>query len=199
MHCNLAYSSVLESNPTAASLAITRSILMVAPTELYKDANDSLNNVFLQFSSVQSFRRVWLWDPMDCSTPGLPVITNSRSLLKCMSTESVMPSNHLILCHPLLLPSIFPSIGVFSNESTLCMRWPKYWSFSFSIRPSNEYLGKVNVLEALGEARWEVRRVAFRQQWSRSHLIGYLQYFCYPSSIPCQVGLTFWFQIQTLA
>ena len=156
MHCNLA-SNVLESKPTAASLAITHSILMVAPAELYKGANDSLNNVFLQFSSVQSFRRVWLWDPMDCSTPGLPVITSSRSLLKCMSTESVMPSNHLILCHPLLLlPSIFPSIGVFSNESVLLIRWPKYWSFSFSIRPSNEYLGKVNVLEPLekpGE-RW---------------------------------------------
>ena len=133
---------------------------------------------------------------MDCSTPGLPVITNSRSLLKCMSAESVMPSNHLILCHPLLLlPSIFPSIGVFSNESVIPVRWPKYWSFSFSIRPSNEYLGKVNVLEALGEARWEVKRVTFRQQWSRSHLIGYSQYFCHPSSIPCQVGLTFWFQI----
>ena len=67
-------------------------------------------------------------------------ITNSWSLLKLMSTESVMPSNHLILCRPLLLlPSIFPSIRVFSNESVLCIRWPKYWSFSFNISPSNEY------------------------------------------------------------
>ena len=67
-------------------------------------------------------------------------ITNSRSLLKLMSIESVMPSNHLILCHPLLLPpSVFPSIRVFSNESVLCIRWPKYWSFNFSISPSNEY------------------------------------------------------------
>ena len=67
-------------------------------------------------------------------------ITISRSLLKFMSFESVMPSNHLILCHPLLLlPSIFPSIRVFSNESALCIRWPKYWSFSFSISPFNEY------------------------------------------------------------
>ena len=66
--------------------------------------------------------------------------TVSRSLLKLMSIKLVMPSNHLILCHPLLLlPSIFPSIGVFSNESVLCIRWPKYWSFSFSINPSNEY------------------------------------------------------------
>ena len=69
-------------------------------------------------------------------------ITNSQSLLKCISIESVMPSNHLILCCPLLLlPSIFPSIRVFSNESTLHIRWPKHWSFSFNISHSNEYLG----------------------------------------------------------
>ena len=66
-------------------------------------------------------------------------IINSRSLFKLMSIELVMPSNHLILCHPLLLPSIFPSMGVFSNESVLHIRWPKYWSFSFSFNPSNEY------------------------------------------------------------
>ena len=72
-------------------------------------------------------------------------ITNSRSLLKLMSIESVMPSNHLILYHPLLfLPSIFPNIRVFSNESALCMRWPKYWSFSFSISPSNEHPGLIS-------------------------------------------------------
>ena len=72
-------------------------------------------------------------------------ITNSRSLLKLMSIESVMPSNHLILCHfLLLLPSIFPSIRVFSNQSALHIRWPKYWSFSFSISPSNEYLGLIS-------------------------------------------------------
>ena len=82
---------------------------------------------------------------MDCSTAGLPVITNSRSLLKLLSIESVMPSNHLILCHPLLLlPSIFPSIKVFTNESVLHIRWPKYWSFSFSISPSNEYSGLIS-------------------------------------------------------
>ena len=67
-------------------------------------------------------------------------ITNSKNLLKLMSIQSVMPSNHLILCHPLLLPSIFPSIRVFSNESALPIRWSKYWGFSFSISPSNEYL-----------------------------------------------------------
>ena len=78
---------------------------------------------------------------MDCSMPGLP-ITNSRSLLKLVPIESVMSSKHLILCRPLLqLPSIFPSIRVFSNESALHIRWPKYWSFSFNISPSNEYSG----------------------------------------------------------
>ena len=72
-------------------------------------------------------------------------ITNSRSLLKLMSIESVMPCNHLILCHPLLLlPSIFPSIRVFSNESALPIRWPKYWSFSFNISPSNEHPGLIS-------------------------------------------------------
>ena len=72
-------------------------------------------------------------------------ITNSQSLLKLMSIESVMPSNHLVLCHPLLLlPSIFPSIRVFSNELALRIRWPKYWSFSFSISPSNEYSGLIS-------------------------------------------------------
>ena len=78
-----------------------------------------------------------LCDPMDRSMPGF--ITISLSFLKLMSIESVMPSNLLILCHPLLLPSIFPSIRVFSNESTLHIKWPKYWSFSFSTSPSNEY------------------------------------------------------------
>ena len=81
-----------------------------------------------------------LCDPIDCSTPGFPVHDQLWSLLKFMSFESVMPSNHLIPCHPLLLlPSIFPSIRVFSNESILRIRWPKYCSFSFSISPSNEY------------------------------------------------------------
>ena len=73
--------------------------------------------------------------------------TNSQSLLKLMSFELVMPSNHLILCRPLLLlPSIFPSIRVFSTESTLCMRWPKFWSFSFSISPSNTYVGLISFM-----------------------------------------------------
>ena len=81
--------------------------------------------------------------PTDCSTQSITLfITSSRSLLKFMSIESVIPSNHLILCHPLLLlPSIFPSIRVFSDESVLLIRWPKNWSFNFSISPSNEYSG----------------------------------------------------------
>ena len=82
---------------------------------------------------------------MDCSTLGFPFITYPWSLLTFMSIESVMPSNHLILCWPLLLlPSIFPSIRVFSNESLLHIRWPKYWSFSFNISPSNEYSGLIS-------------------------------------------------------
>jgi len=80
-----------------------------------------------------------LYNPMNHSTPGLPVHHQLRSPPKPMSIESVMPSNHLILCHPLLLSSIFPTIRVFSNESALCIRWPKYWSFSFNISPSNEF------------------------------------------------------------
>ena len=80
---------------------------------------------------------------MDCSTPGLPVLHQSQNLLKLMSIESVMPSNQLVLC-PLLLPSIFPSIRVFSNEPALSIRWPKYWSFSFSLCPSNEYSGLIS-------------------------------------------------------
>ena len=93
-----------------------------------------------QFTSVQSLSRVWLFvTPWTAARQASLSITNSQSLLKIMSIESVMPSNHLNLCHPLLLPSIFPSIRVFSNESALCIRWPKYWNFSFNISPSNEH------------------------------------------------------------
>ena len=97
-------------------------------------------------SSVQSLGRVWLFvTPWTAARQASPSITNSWSLLKLMSIKSVMPSNHLILCHPLLLPpSIFPSIRVFSNESVPRIRWPKYWSFSFSISPSNEYSGLIS-------------------------------------------------------
>ena len=97
-----------------------------------------------QFSSIAQSCPT-LCDAKDCSMPGFPVLHHLPNLLKLMSVESVMPSNHLILYHPLLLlPSIFPSIRVFSKESIVCIRWPKYWSFSFSIRPSNEYSGLIS-------------------------------------------------------
>ena len=100
----------------------------------------------VQFNSVQSFSHVWLFaTPWTVACQASLSITNSWRLLKLMSIESVMPSNHLILCHfLLLLPSIFPSIKVFSNELAVCIRWPKYWSFSFSISPSNEYSGLIS-------------------------------------------------------
>ena len=98
------------------------------------------------FSSIQSHSHVRLfvtWWMAICQAS--LSITNPQSLLQLMSTDSVMPSNHFILCCPLLLlPSIFPSIRVFSNESLLCIRWPKYWSFSFSISPANEYSGLIS-------------------------------------------------------
>ena len=97
-------------------------------------------------SSVQLLSRVWLFaTPWTAALQASLSITNTWSLLKLMSIESVTPSNHLILCRPLLLPpSVFPSIRVFSNESVLCIRWPKYWSFSFSISLSNEYSGLIS-------------------------------------------------------
>ena len=101
---------------------------------------------YIHFSSVQTLSHVWL-----CATPWTRArqaslsITNSQSSPKLMSIDSVMPSNHFILCYPiLLLPSIFPSIRVFSNESAFHIRWPKYWSFSFSISPSKEYPGLIS-------------------------------------------------------
>jgi len=99
-----------------------------------------------QFSSVQLLSCVRLFaTPWTAAHQASLSITNSRSLLKLMSHESVMPSNYLILCHPLLLlPSIFPSIRIFSNESVLHIRWPKYWNFSFNISPSNEYSGLIS-------------------------------------------------------
>ena len=100
----------------------------------------------LQFSSVQSLRRVRLFaTPWTAACQASLSITNTLSLLKLMSILSVIPSNHLILCHSLLFPpSSFPSIRVFSSESVLCNRWPNYWSFSFSISPSNEYSGLIS-------------------------------------------------------
>ena len=108
--------------------------------------NHCLFSVNSWFCSVQSLCPVQLFaNPWTAACQASLSITNSRNLPKLMSIESVTPSNHLILCHPLLLPpSIFPSIRVFSNESAFHMRWPKYWSFSFNISPSNEYSGLIS-------------------------------------------------------
>ena len=118
-------------------MSFTHFPLMLISSTLIK------TNIILQFSSVQSLSRVQLFATAWIAARQASLsITNSQSLLKLMPIESVMPSNHLILCRPLLLlPSIPPSIRVFSSESTLRMRWPKYWSFSFSISPSNEHPG----------------------------------------------------------
>ena len=103
--------------------------------------------MFYIISLVQSLSHIRLFaNPWTAPRQASLSITNSWILLKLMSIVSVMSSNHLILCHPLLpLPSIFPSVRVFSNESALCIRWPKYWSFSFSISPSNEHSGLISV------------------------------------------------------
>ena len=105
-----------------------------------------IGNVFTSIQSAKSLSCVWLFvTPRTTARQASLSITNSQSLPKLTSIESVMPSSHLILCHPLLLPpSIFPSIRVFSNESAFHIRWPKYWSFSFNISPSNEYSGLIS-------------------------------------------------------
>ena len=107
----------------------------------------SASPLSVQFSSVQLLSRVWLFETPWTTAPQASLsITNSQNLLKLLSVKSVMPSNHLILCQPLLLlPSIFPSIEVFSIESALHIRWPKYGSFSFNISPSNEYSGLISL------------------------------------------------------
>ena len=101
-----------------------------------------LQDTQFQFSSVTRIRL--FATPWTAACQASLSITNSQTLLKLRSIESLMPSNHLILCHPLLPPLLFPSIRVFSNESVLRIRWPKYWRFSFSISPSNEYSGQIS-------------------------------------------------------
>ena len=107
---------------------------------------DKMDEGSVQFSSDQSLSRVWLFaNPWTAALQASLSMTNSQSPPKPMSIESEMPPNHLILCHPLLLlPSVVPSIRLFSNDSALRIRWPKYWSFSFSISPSSEYLGLIS-------------------------------------------------------
>ena len=122
--------------------------------EIYKNVTGFLQVVDLFylwlictfFSSVQSLSHIRLFaTPWTAAHQASLSITNFQGLLKLMSIKLVMPSNHLLLCHPLLLlPSIFPTIRVFSNESVLCIGWPKHWSFSFNISPSNEYLGLIS-------------------------------------------------------
>ena len=111
-----------------------------------KTSQKNTNCVSPLVSAFQLLSHVRLFvTPWTAACQASLFITNSGSLLKLLSIESVMPSNHLILCRPLLLPSsIFPSIRVFSNESVLCIRWPKYWNFSFSISPSKEYSGLIS-------------------------------------------------------
>ena len=145
---------------------------------------------YSMFSSVQSLSNVWLYvTPWTAARQASLSITNSQTLLKLMSNKLVMPSNHLILCHPLLLPpSIFPSIRVFSNESLLCIRWPKFWSFSFSFSPSNEYSGLTSfridwlgLLQSKGLSRTFFSTVQKHQffcaqfsLWSNSHIHAWL-------------------------
>ena len=120
------HSSIIDSSQKAEA------------TEMSNKGYSSLKSKSVQFRSVTQ-SCLTLCHPMECSMSGFPV-TNSQSLLKLMPIKMVMPFNNLILCRPLLLlPSIFPTISVFSNQSVLCIRWPKYWSFSSSISPSNEY------------------------------------------------------------
>ena len=142
--CTVQFSSVAQSCPTLCD-----------PMNRYPLQYSCLENLHgqgawqatFQLSSVQSLSCVQLFAiPWIATLQASLSITTSRSLLKLMSMESVMPSSHLILCHPLLLlPPIPPSIRVFSNESTLRMRWPKYWSFSFRISPSNEHPGLISL------------------------------------------------------
>ena len=112
---------------------------------------DLFSYKYVQLGSVQSLSRVWLFaTPWIAARQASLSITNSRSSFKLMSIESVMPSSHLIFCCPLLLlPSIFPNIKVFSNESVVHIRWPKYWSFNFNISPSNEYSGLISRMDWL--------------------------------------------------
>ena len=141
-----------------------------------------------QFSHVQLFVTSWT------AARQAPLsITNSWSLLKLMSIKSVMPSNHLILCHPLLLPSIFPTIRVFSNELILCIRWPKYWSFSVS--PSNEYSGlisfRVDWLDLL--AVQGTLKNLLQHHSSKASVLQHSAFFMVQLSYPYMAsGKTFW-------
>ena len=129
----------LHSPVSGSGMSLSPEVLLPVPFLLMTSTPDS------QFSPIQSLSHVRLFvTPWTAACQASLSITNSWSSLELTSIELVMPSNHLILCRPLLPPSIFPSIRVFSNESVLHIRWPKYWSFSFSISPSNEYSGLIS-------------------------------------------------------
>ena len=137
----------ITPNSLICKQTLTYLLLYVSESESHLVVSDSLwPQGLYQFNSVQLLSRVWLFvTPWIAERQASLSITNSRSLPKLMSIESVVPSSHLNLCRPLLLlPPIPPSIRVFSNESTLCMRWTKYWSFSFNISPSNEQPGPIS-------------------------------------------------------
>ena len=121
-------------------------VFILAPQKITGFGDGAFKFSSVQFSSVQSLSYVWLFaTPWTAARQASLFITNTQSLLKLMPIESVMPSNHLVLCRPLLLlPSIIPSIRVFSKELALRIRWPKYWNFSFRISPSNEYSGFIS-------------------------------------------------------
>ena len=121
-------------------------IMLSAISQIGKDIYHIISFIYGSYQAVQSLSCVWLFaTPWTAARQASLPITNSQSLIKLMPIEFVMPSNHLIFCHSLiLLPSIFSSIRVFSNESLLHLRWPKYWSFTFSISPSNEYSGQIS-------------------------------------------------------
>ena len=134
---------------------------------------------YFQFSSVQSLSSVWLFaTPWTAALQASLSITNPRIPLKLMSIRSVMPHNHIILCHPLLLPaSIFPSIRIFSNESLLCIMWPKYWNFSCSISPSNDYSGLIsfrmdwlNLFAVQGTLKSLLQHHSSKVGWLKMHL-----------------------------
>ena len=141
LHCQFSWFSVLG---TSWTLQFMSQALKIIP--FYSLWHSCISGQTHTFSSVQSLSHVWLFaTPWIAAHQASLSITNSRSLLKLMSIELVMPSSHLIPCLPLLLlPAISPSIRVFSNESTLPMRWAKYWSFSFNISPSNEHPGLIS-------------------------------------------------------
>ena len=154
----------------------------------------------LQFISVQLLSCVWLFvTPWTAARQASLSITNSWSLLKLMSIESVMPSNQLILCSPfLLLPSIFPSIRVFSNESILHIRWPKYWDFSFSISPSNEYSGLISLrIDWFDLAVQGALKSLLQQHGSKAPILQCSSFFIVQFSHPCMttgktIALTRW-------